>query len=48
MYQICKINRKGEMKSYDNLSEKKANRLYAFLKVMSKITKHVTVKSEII
>lgn len=45
MYQISQINKKGEVKHYNNLSEKKANRLYAFLKVTSKITKHITVKS---
>lgn len=47
MYQVCRINKRGEMKSYDNLSEKKANRLYAFLKAISRITKHITVKSTI-
>ena len=31
-YQVCKINRKGEMKYYENLSERKANRLYALFK----------------
>lgn len=43
-YQICQINRKGERKYYNNLSEKKANRLYAFFKVANIITRHVTVK----
>ena len=46
-HQICKINRKGEMKYYDNLSEKKANRLYAFFKAVSKVTKCITVKTVI-
>lgn len=45
MYQICQINRKGETKYYNNLSKKKANRLYAFLKAVSKITKCITVKA---
>ena len=46
-YQVCKINKRGEMKSYDNLSEKKANRLYVLFKAASKITKCITVKAVI-
>lgn len=48
MYQVCKIKRNGEIKSYENLSEKKANCLYALFKATSKITKHITVKSSTI
>jgi hypothetical protein len=45
MYQVCKINKRGEMKYYSNLSEKKASRLYAFFKVTGKITRCITVKT---
>lgn len=45
MYQICKINKRGEMKCYNNLSKRRANRLYTFLKMTTRWTKCVIVKA---